>query len=159
MKPYGRPVDLWACGVILYIMLGGYQPFYHTDERKLNSLIKSGDYELSSSAWKDVTTEGKDIIMKLLCIVPERRLTAAQAMEHMWFTKIKTVKKLHRQETLDRLKNFNARRKFKAAVHSSMFLSSFLTMAKKKQQEDAASQKSSSTSVAGPSKKPNRIGK
>ncbi|XP_046667505.1 calcium/calmodulin-dependent protein kinase type II subunit delta-like isoform X3 [Homalodisca vitripennis] len=132
MKPYGRPVDLWACGVILYIMLGGYQPFYHTDERKLNTLIKSGDYELSSDIWRDVTVEGKDMIMKLLCVVPERRLTAAQAIEHVWFT---------------------------AVVHSSLFLSSFLTMSKKKQQENAVDQRSSSTSVIGPSKKANRTGK
>uniref|UniRef100_A0A1B6LZ43 Protein kinase domain-containing protein n=1 Tax=Graphocephala atropunctata TaxID=36148 RepID=A0A1B6LZ43_9HEMI len=151
MKAYGRPVDIWACGVILYIMLAGYQPFYDNDERRLHTLIKTGDYELSSDTWKTVTAEGKDMIMKLLCVVPERRLTAAHALQHIWFQKVKTAKN-HRQQTLDKLKDFNARRKFKAAVHSSILVSSFLTMSKKKR-EDATSQKSSDNSIAGSIKK------
>ncbi len=45
-EPYGRPVDLWACGVILYILLVGYPPFWDDNQSRLFELIKSGKYEV-----------------------------------------------------------------------------------------------------------------
>lgn len=48
-EPYGRPVDLWACGVILYILLVGYPPFWDDNQTRLFELIKAGKYEVSAS--------------------------------------------------------------------------------------------------------------
>ena len=48
-EPYGRPVDLWACGVILYILLVGYPPFWDDNQTRLFELIKTGKYEVSAS--------------------------------------------------------------------------------------------------------------
>ena len=45
-EPYGRPVDLWACGVILYILLVGYPPFWDDNQSRLFELIKAGKYEV-----------------------------------------------------------------------------------------------------------------
>ena len=45
-EPYGKPVDIWACGVILYILLVGYPPFWDEDQHRLYSQIKSGAYDV-----------------------------------------------------------------------------------------------------------------
>lgn len=47
-EPYGHPVDLWACGVILYILLVGYPPFWDDNQSRLFELIKAGKYEVST---------------------------------------------------------------------------------------------------------------
>lgn len=45
-EPYGKPVDIWACGVILYILLVGYPPFWDEDQHKLYAQIKAGTYDV-----------------------------------------------------------------------------------------------------------------
>ncbi len=45
-EPYGKPVDIWACGVILYILLVGYPPFWDEDQHRLYAQIKSGAYDV-----------------------------------------------------------------------------------------------------------------
>lgn len=66
LKPYGRPVDMWACGVIMYILLVGYQPFYHDSEWRMRDLIKAGDFEMSSPSWRLVTVEARDLITRFV---------------------------------------------------------------------------------------------
>ncbi|XP_015764537.1 PREDICTED: calcium/calmodulin-dependent protein kinase type II delta 2 chain-like [Acropora digitifera] len=63
-EPYGRPVDLWACGVILYILLVGYPPFWDEDQHKLYSQIKAGAYDYPSPEWDTVTDEAKVSLTK-----------------------------------------------------------------------------------------------
>lgn len=48
-EPYGKPVDIWACGVILYILLVGYPPFWDEDQHKLYAQIKAGTYDVRLS--------------------------------------------------------------------------------------------------------------
>ncbi|XP_071442430.1 calcium/calmodulin-dependent protein kinase type II alpha chain isoform X7 [Hetaerina americana] len=79
-EPYGKPVDIWACGVILYILLVGYPPFWDEDQHRLYSQIKAGAYD-------------------------QRERVASV---------------VHRQETVDCLKKFNARRKLKGAILTTM---------------------------------------
>lgn len=50
-EPYGKAVDIWACGVILYILLVGYPPFWDEDQHRLYSQIKAGAYDVSTRAW------------------------------------------------------------------------------------------------------------
>lgn len=45
-EPYGKPVDIWACGVILYILLVGYPPFWDEDQHRLYAQIKAGSYDV-----------------------------------------------------------------------------------------------------------------
>lgn len=52
-EPYGKPVDIWACGVILYILLVGYPPFWDEDQHRLYSQIKAGAYDVSISVPSD----------------------------------------------------------------------------------------------------------
>uniref|UniRef100_A0A8D1YLE1 calcium/calmodulin-dependent protein kinase n=1 Tax=Sus scrofa TaxID=9823 RepID=A0A8D1YLE1_PIG len=112
--PYGKPVDLWACGVILYILLVGYPPFWDEDQHRLYQQIKAGAYDFPSPEWDTVTPEAKDLINKMLTINPSKRITAAEALKHPWISHRSTVAScMHRQETVDCLKKFNARRKLK----------------------------------------------
>uniref|UniRef100_A0A3B5K564 Calcium/calmodulin-dependent protein kinase II alpha n=1 Tax=Takifugu rubripes TaxID=31033 RepID=A0A3B5K564_TAKRU len=112
--PYGKAVDLWACGVILYILLVGYPPFWDEDQHRLYQQIKAGAYDFPSPEWDTVTPEAKDLINKMLTINPSKRITAAEALKHPWISHRSTVAScMHRQETVECLKKFNARRKLK----------------------------------------------
>ncbi|XP_064423040.1 calcium/calmodulin-dependent protein kinase type II subunit alpha isoform X5 [Latimeria chalumnae] len=119
--PYGKPVDLWACGVILYILLVGYPPFWDEDQHRLYQQIKAGAYDFPSPEWDTVTPEAKDLINKMLTINPAKRITAAEVLKHPWISHRSTVAScMHRQETVDCLKKFNARRKLKGAILTTM---------------------------------------
>ncbi|XP_072923194.1 calcium/calmodulin-dependent protein kinase type II subunit alpha isoform X2 [Hemitrygon akajei] len=119
--PYAKPVDLWACGVILYILLVGYPPFWDEDQHRLYQQIKAGAYDFPSPEWDTVTPEAKDLINKMLTINPAKRITAAEALKHPWISHRATVAScMHRQETVDCLKKFNARRKLKGAILTTM---------------------------------------
>uniref|UniRef100_A0A667YY61 calcium/calmodulin-dependent protein kinase n=1 Tax=Myripristis murdjan TaxID=586833 RepID=A0A667YY61_9TELE len=112
--PYGKPVDMWACGVILYILLVGYPPFWDEDQHRLYQQIKAGAYDFPSPEWDTVTPEAKDLINKMLTINPSKRITATEALKHPWICQRSTVASMmHRQETVECLKKFNARRKLK----------------------------------------------
>ncbi|KAF3841904.1 hypothetical protein F7725_023855 [Dissostichus mawsoni] len=82
--PYGKPVDIWACGVILYILLVGYPPFWDEDQHKLYQQIKAGAYDFPSPEWDTVTPEAKNLINQMLTINPAKRITADQAINHPW---------------------------------------------------------------------------
>uniref|UniRef100_A0AAQ4S744 calcium/calmodulin-dependent protein kinase n=1 Tax=Gasterosteus aculeatus aculeatus TaxID=481459 RepID=A0AAQ4S744_GASAC len=84
--PYGKAVDLWACGVILYILLVGYPPFWDEDQHRLYQQIKAGAYDFPSPEWDTVTPEAKDLINKMLTINPSKRITAAEALKHPWIS-------------------------------------------------------------------------
>uniref|UniRef100_A0A8C6UXW5 calcium/calmodulin-dependent protein kinase n=1 Tax=Neogobius melanostomus TaxID=47308 RepID=A0A8C6UXW5_9GOBI len=131
--PYGKPVDIWACGrsklcqfpfplagVILYILLVGYPPFWDEDQHKLYQQIKAGAYDFPSPEWDTVTPEAKNLINQMLTINPAKRITAEQALKHPWICHRSTVASMmHRQETVECLRKFNARRKLKTNHCSS----------------------------------------
>uniref|UniRef100_A0A4W6FBC9 calcium/calmodulin-dependent protein kinase n=1 Tax=Lates calcarifer TaxID=8187 RepID=A0A4W6FBC9_LATCA len=111
--PYGKPVDIWACGVILYILLVGYPPFWDEDQHKLYQQIKAGAYDFPSPEWDTVTPEAKNLINQMLTINP-----------HPWVCQRSTVASMmHRQETVECLRKFNARRKLKGAILTTMLVS------------------------------------
>uniref|UniRef100_A0A8C5WL70 calcium/calmodulin-dependent protein kinase n=1 Tax=Leptobrachium leishanense TaxID=445787 RepID=A0A8C5WL70_9ANUR len=117
--PYGKPVDIWACGVILYILLVGYPPFWDEDQHKLYQQIKAGAYDFPSPEWDTVTPEAKNLINQMLTINPTKRITADQALKHPWVCQRSTVASMmHRQETVECLRKFNARRKLKFHVNN-----------------------------------------
>ncbi|XP_072393470.1 calcium/calmodulin-dependent protein kinase type II alpha chain isoform X1 [Diabrotica undecimpunctata] len=120
-EPYGKPVDIWACGVILYILLVGYPPFWDEDQHRLYAQIKAGAYDYPSPEWDTVTPEAKNLINQMLTVNPGKRITAAEALKHPWICQRERVASVvHRQETVDCLKKFNARRKLKGAILTTM---------------------------------------
>nr|XP_061800188.1 calcium/calmodulin-dependent protein kinase type II subunit beta-like [Nerophis lumbriciformis] len=123
-EAYGKPVDIWACGVILYILLVGYPPFWDEDQHKLYQQIKAGAYDFPSPEWDTVTPEAKNLINQMLTIHPAKRITAQEALKHPWVCQRSTVASMmHRQETVECLKKFNARRKLKGAILTTMLVS------------------------------------
>ncbi|XP_065348770.1 calcium/calmodulin-dependent protein kinase type II alpha chain isoform X17 [Cloeon dipterum] len=120
-EPYGKPVDIWACGVILYILLVGYPPFWDEDQHRLYAQIKAGAYDYPSPEWDTVTPEAKNLINQMLTVNPAKRITASEALKHPWICQRERVASVvHRQETVDCLKKFNARRKLKGAILTTM---------------------------------------
>uniref|UniRef100_A0A674BAL9 calcium/calmodulin-dependent protein kinase n=1 Tax=Salmo trutta TaxID=8032 RepID=A0A674BAL9_SALTR len=127
--PYGKPVDIWACGVVLYILLVGYPPFWDEDQHKLYQQIKAGAYDFPSPEWDTVTPEAKNLINQMLTINPAKRITADQALKHPWIfylhnwccdgQRSTVASMMHRQETVECLRKFNARRKLKPQTNNS----------------------------------------
>ncbi|XP_013860607.1 calcium/calmodulin-dependent protein kinase type II subunit gamma isoform X17 [Austrofundulus limnaeus] len=148
--PYGKPVDIWACGVILYILLVGYPPFWDEDQHKLYQQIKAGAYDFPSPEWDTVTPEAKNLINQMLTINPAKRITADQALKHPWVCQRSTVASMmHRQETVECLRKFNARRKLKGAILTTMLVSRNFSACKTllNKKSDGVKKRKSSSSV------------
>ncbi|KAM6951730.1 calcium/calmodulin-dependent protein kinase (CaM kinase) II gamma 1 isoform 6-T6 [Aplochiton taeniatus] len=138
--PYGKPVDIWACGVILYILLVGYPPFWDEDQHKLYQQIKAGAYDFPSPEWDTVTPEAKNLINQMLTINPAKRITSEQALKHPWVCQRSTVASMmHRQETVECLRKFNARRKLKGAILTTMLVSRNFSVGRQHTNSAAAS--------------------
>nr|XP_042706108.1 calcium/calmodulin-dependent protein kinase type II subunit gamma isoform X32 [Chrysemys picta bellii] len=154
--PYGKPVDIWACGVILYILLVGYPPFWDEDQHKLYQQIKAGAYDFPSPEWDTVTPEAKNLINQMLTINPAKRITADQALKHPWVCQRSTVASMmHRQETVECLRKFNARRKLKGAILTTMLVSRNFSATKSllnKKSDGVKSQSNNKTSLVSPAK-------
>ncbi|XP_056368337.1 calcium/calmodulin-dependent protein kinase type IV-like [Oenanthe melanoleuca] len=114
--PYGPEVDMWSVGVITYILLCGFEPFFDPrGDQFMYSRILTCDYEFVSPWWDEVSPNAKDLVRRLLALEPRQRLTVAQALQHPWVTG-QGAKLAHMDSTQRKLQEFNARRKLKAAM-------------------------------------------
>lgn len=87
---YGKEIDYWSIGVILYIMLCGFPPFYADTNKQLFELILQCKYEFLSPYWDGISDMAKDLIKHLLVVDPKKRYTANEIMEHTWMKGEKT---------------------------------------------------------------------
>uniref|UniRef100_A0A8C2KXQ5 Calcium/calmodulin-dependent protein kinase IGa n=1 Tax=Cyprinus carpio TaxID=7962 RepID=A0A8C2KXQ5_CYPCA len=83
-KPYSKAVDCWSIGVITYILLSGYPPFYEENETRLFSKIMKAEYAFHSPYWDDISESAKDFIRHMLEKNPNKRFTTEQALSHAW---------------------------------------------------------------------------
>ncbi|KAH7849064.1 hypothetical protein Vadar_012432 [Vaccinium darrowii] len=83
-RSYGKEIDVWSAGVILYILLSGVPPFWAETDKGIFDEILKGQIDFESSPWPSISTGAKDIIRKMLTMDPRRRITAAQALEDPW---------------------------------------------------------------------------
>ncbi|KAK4831625.1 hypothetical protein QYF61_018565 [Mycteria americana] len=81
-KPYSKAVDCWSIGVIAYILLCGYPPFYDENDSKLFEQILKAEYEFDSPYWDDISESAKDFIRNLMEKDPNKRYTCEQAARH-----------------------------------------------------------------------------
>jgi len=81
-EKYGTKADMWSMGVIIFIMLGGYPPFYADSPRKLLRLSKTGVFSFDPEYWENISDGVKDIIRDLLGIYPSKRPSADDALKH-----------------------------------------------------------------------------
>ncbi|KAI8929629.1 kinase-like domain-containing protein [Entophlyctis helioformis] len=124
-EKYGKPVDLWSIGVISYILLSGYPPFWDKDEASMMELTLRGKFTFFSPDWDEISDTAKDFITKTIQVDANTRLTAQQAVQHKWITKDSTGdQKINMIERVgdNLVKHFNARRKLKVGVDAVKFI-------------------------------------
>ena len=121
-KPYGLEVDMWSCGVIVFILLGGYPPFDDANGvSDMYAQIKRGAFTFDERYWSSVSSEAQLFIKSLLQVDPSKRPSAAAAMNHDWFTKHATeLSTTDLSKTIDNMKKWNARRKLKGGIKAVM---------------------------------------
>jgi calcium/calmodulin-dependent protein kinase I len=125
---YGRPVDMWALGVILYIILSGMFP-YDPDERKFDCPFISPEFD-------DISEGAKDILLKLLDVNPETRYTADKALAHQWVTGESASNSV---VSIANLRQMVARRRWKKAIDSVRTILLFRGFLKNKKDKGADS--------------------
>mmetsp|Transcript_49152 Transcript_49152/g.119111 ORF Transcript_49152/g.119111 Transcript_49152/m.119111 type:complete len:232 (-) Transcript_49152:2429-3124(-) len=116
-KAYDTQSDMWSLGVIVYILLGGYPPFIEQNQRELFRKIRKGQYEFHEEYWGQVSDDAKALIKQLLTVDPDKRYDSTKALGNKWIgADAKKLASLDLGGNLEKLKAFNAKRKFKAAV-------------------------------------------
>ena len=95
---YNEKCDLWSCGVILYILLCGSPPFYGKNEKEIFKKILDGNFSFRHKIWNKISTEGKNLVLKLLQVNPMKRLSAQEALEDVWFKKNLNINTLEKEK-------------------------------------------------------------
>lgn len=127
---YGKEVDIWSIGIILYILLCGFPPFYEEDNAALFEMIKKGEFEFPSPYWDDISKEAKDLITSLLKTTPGDRMTVDGVMDHPWIQNNKTDELTSAKEEIAK---FNAKRRLKRAANSVIAANRFKNVLKRLQ--------------------------
>ncbi|XP_051961646.1 calcium/calmodulin-dependent protein kinase type 1D-like isoform X1 [Xyrauchen texanus] len=119
-KPYSKAVDCWSIGVITYILLCGYPPFYEETETRLFSKIMKAQYEFDSPFWDDISESAKDFIRNMMQKNPKMRYTTEQALRHPWIIgKTARSQDIHHSVSVQIQKNF-AKSKWKQAFNATV---------------------------------------
>ncbi|XP_058830958.1 calcium/calmodulin-dependent protein kinase type 1 [Topomyia yanbarensis] len=128
-KPYGKAVDVWSIGVISYILLCGYPPFYDENDANLFAQILKGEFEFDSPYWDEISESAKDFIKNLMCVNVEKRYTCKQALAHPWISgNAASSKNIHGTVSEQLKKNF-AKSRWKQAYHAATVIRQMQRMA------------------------------
>ena len=114
---YGSEVDIWSMGVVCYVLLVGYPPFYDEDQRKLFKKIKEGRYHFHADYWGGISPGATDMISKMLCVNQSERWSARQLLEHSWIvTDDDELMAKDLTRSIIAMRKFKAKMRFKAAA-------------------------------------------
>lgn len=113
-RRYGKEIDIWSAGVILYILLSGVPPFWAETEKGIFDAILQGHIDFESSPWPSISSSAKDLVRRMLTQDPKRRITSAQVLEHPWLREGgEASDKPIDSAVLSRMKQFRAMNKLK----------------------------------------------
>jgi len=114
-EPYDMSVDLWSIGVICYVLLCGFPPFYGETQKELFENIMSGTFDFPDPEWSDVSDAAKHFIQKILVVNPNERYTAEEALDDPWMKESSepTSKKIQRLQSfsVQKFKEYNQKYK------------------------------------------------
>jgi calcium/calmodulin-dependent protein kinase I len=113
---YGKEVDMWSIGVILYILLCGFPPFYDDNNKLLFKKIVQAQYTFPDPYWTNISHDAKDLVAALLVVDPHKRLSATQVIDHPWIAgdnKNESLEHFHQN-----MRSYNARRRFRSAIRA-----------------------------------------
>ncbi|XP_017356212.1 caM kinase-like vesicle-associated protein isoform X2 [Cebus imitator] len=152
---YGRPVDCWAIGVIMYILLSGNPPFYEEVEeddyenhdKNLFRKILAGDYEFDSPYWDDISQAAKDLVTRLMEVEQDQRITAEEAISHEWISGNAASDKNIKDGVCAQIEKNFARAKWKKAVRVTTLMK---RLRAPEQSSMAAAQSTSAADTATP---------
>ncbi|GLT29398.1 hypothetical protein SLA2020_042700 [Shorea laevis] len=113
-RSYGKEIDIWSAGVILYILLSGVPPFWAETEKGIFIAILKGEIDFQSDPWPKISESAKDLVKKMLTMDPKKRITSAQVLEHPWIREGgEASDKPIDSAVLSRMKQFRAMNKLK----------------------------------------------
>uniref|UniRef100_A0A8C7XYV7 Protein serine kinase H1 n=1 Tax=Oryzias sinensis TaxID=183150 RepID=A0A8C7XYV7_9TELE len=115
-KPYTNAVDMWALGVISYILLSGTMPFEDENRMRLYWQILKGKCSFSGEPWPNVSNLAKDFVERILTVDPSQRMTASQALKHPW---IVTMAAASSMKNLQRCISENLLKRASSRCHST----------------------------------------
>lgn len=139
-RGYDPQVDVWSAGVILYILLCGFPPFYEEDQNKMFRQIIKGNYTFPSPEWDRISPEAIDLVKRCLQVDPVVRITPVQALQHPWMTAESHA--LGNEIVTENLMKYLRRQKFKRVKNAILAVGRMqMMLAKSLEQTRAASSK------------------
>jgi calcium-dependent protein kinase len=81
---YDEKNDIWSCGVMMFVLLAGYPPFYGDTDKEVVKAVKSGEFQFDETDWYGTSEESKDLIKNMLVMDTNTRYSAAQTLMHPW---------------------------------------------------------------------------
>ncbi|XP_077243637.1 calcium-dependent protein kinase 2-like [Tasmannia lanceolata] len=113
-RSYGKEIDIWSAGVILYILLSGVPPFWAETEKGIFDAILQGDIDFKSDPWPSISNSAKDLVRRMLTKDPKKRISSGQVLEHPWLKEGgEASDKPIDSAVLSRMKQFRAMNKLK----------------------------------------------
>ncbi|EXB53814.1 Calcium-dependent protein kinase 15 [Morus notabilis] len=112
-RQYGKEIDVWSAGVILYILVSGVPPFWAETEKGIFDAILEGEIDFESKPWPSISTTAKDLIRRMLTQDPKKRITSAEVLEHPWLREGEASDEPIDSAVLSRMKQFRAMNKLK----------------------------------------------
>jgi len=115
---YDQSSDLWSIGVIMFVMLCGYPPFFGETDCDVLAKVRLGNFTFAAADWKNISEDAKTLIRNLLKMNPRDRFTAQQALNHTWISaKAPQAKGVNLQQSvIDNLRSFKTQNRLKKAA-------------------------------------------